>query len=61
MRIVCKQTNLMKYHPLFVSFEKAAIFENCRLLCIIGGILRVKGWSCITDSMQELYQDVHVY
>ena len=32
----------MKYHALFVIFEKAAKFENCRLLQIIGGALRVK-------------------
>ena len=27
MRIVCKQTILMKYHALFVIFDKAAKFE----------------------------------
>ena len=27
MRIVCQQTILMKYHALFVSFEKASKFE----------------------------------
>ena len=27
MRILCQQTILMKYHALFVSFEKAAEFE----------------------------------
>ena len=27
MRIVCQQTILMKYHSLFVIFEKAAKFE----------------------------------
>ena len=27
MRIVCQQTILMKYHDLFVIFEKAARFE----------------------------------
>ena len=27
MRIVCQQTILMKYHALFVIFEKAAKFE----------------------------------
>ena len=32
----------MKYHALFVSFEKAAKFFNCCLLQIIGGALRVK-------------------
>ena len=31
----------MKYHALFVVFEKAAKFANCRLLQIIGGALRV--------------------
>ena len=34
MRIVCQQTILMKYHTLFVIFEK-----NCRLLQIVGGAL----------------------
>ena len=34
MRIVCQQTILMKYHALFVNFEKAAKFE-----IIIGGAL----------------------
>ena len=28
MRIVCRQTILMKYHALFVIFEKAAKFEK---------------------------------
>ena len=42
MRIVCQQTILMKYHALFVIFEKAAKFINCRLLQIIGGALRIK-------------------
>ena len=32
----------MKYHTLFVIFEKAAKFENCRLLLILGGALWVK-------------------
>ena len=40
MRIVCQQTILMKYHALFVIFEKTAKFD-CRLLRIIGGALRV--------------------
>ena len=40
MRIVCQQTILMKYHALFVIFEKSKIW-NCRLLQIIGGALRV--------------------
>ena len=27
MRIVCQKTILMKYHALYVNFEKAANFE----------------------------------
>ena len=41
MRISCEQTILMKYHALFIIFEKTAKFLNCRLLQIIGGALRV--------------------
>ena len=42
MGIVCQQTILIKYHALFVIFEKAAKFEiNCCLLQIIGGALWV--------------------
>ena len=41
MRIVCQQTILMKYHALFVIFEKAGKFEIFRLLQIVGGTLRV--------------------
>ena len=36
MRIVCQQTILMKYHALFVTFEKAAKFE-----VVVGGALWV--------------------
>ena len=39
MRIVCQQTILMKYHALFVIFEKNSKIWNCRLLQIIGGAL----------------------
>ena len=42
MRIVCQQTILMKYHALFVIFEKSEKIWNCRLLQIVGGALRVK-------------------
>ena len=42
MRIVCWQTILMKYHALFVNFEKSGKILNCRLLQSIGGALRVK-------------------
>ena len=45
MRIVCQRTILMNYHALFVIFEKAAKFENCCLLQIVGGALRVKRYS----------------
>ena len=38
MRIVCQQTILMKYHTLFVIFEKSSEIWNCRLLQIIGVI-----------------------
>ena len=41
MRIVCQQTILMKYHALFVIFEKRGKFWNCHLLQIFGGALRV--------------------
>ena len=40
MRIVCQQTILIKYHALFVIFEKAANFEIV-VLQIIGGALWV--------------------
>ena len=40
IRIVCKQTILMKYHVLFVIVEKALKFD-CRLLQIMGGALWV--------------------
>ena len=43
MRIVCPKTILMKYHALFVIFEKKHIkVWNCRLLQTIGGALWFK-------------------
>ena len=33
---------ILSGNPVFVIFEKAAEFCNCRLLQIIGGALRVK-------------------
>ena len=42
MRIVCQQTILMKYHALFVFFDKAVKILNCCLLQIIGGALWIK-------------------
>ena len=42
MRIVCQQEILMKYHALFIIFEKAVKILNCRLLQIIGGTLSHK-------------------
>ena len=41
MRIVCQQTILMKYHALFVIFEKSGKIWNFHLLQIIGGASRV--------------------
>ena len=41
MKIVCQQTILVKYHALYVIFEKVEIFWNCRLLQIKGGALWV--------------------
>ena len=35
----------MKYHALFVIFEKSGKICNCRLLQIIGGALRVNVFS----------------
>ena len=46
MRIVCKQTILMKYHALYVIFEKAE--KNCRLLQNIDGALRVNNRLVLT-------------
>ena len=37
MRIVCQQTILIKYHALFVIFEKSGKICNRLLLQIIGG------------------------
>ena len=37
---ICQQTILMKYHALFVTFEKSSKILNCCLLQIIGGALR---------------------
>ena len=42
MRIVCSQTILMKYHALFVIFEKAAKFEIvacCKLHVALYGLM----------------------
>ena len=51
MRIVCQQMILMKYHALFVIFEKAEKKFNCGLLQIIGGAL------CVTNFGLE--HDLH--
>ena len=37
-----KQPILMKYHALFVIFEKRSKILDCHLLQIIGGALRAK-------------------
>ena len=41
----------MKYHALFVIFEKAAKFENCRLVQILDSSLWVK----ISQIISPLY------
>ena len=41
MRIVCQQTIPMKYHALFIIFEKAAKFEMvvcCKLYVVLYGL-----------------------
>ena len=38
---VCQQTILMKYHALFVIFEKQGYSKLCGLLQIIGGTLHL--------------------
>ena len=56
MKIVCQQTFLMKYHALFVIFEKKQQQNlNCRLLQIIGGALRVK-----FDSLELQYRLIQI-
>ena len=54
MRIICQQMILMKYHALFVIFEKAAKLKNYHLLQIIGGILWVKPEFVATDTVNVL-------
>ena len=52
--MVCQQTILMKYHALFVIFEKAAKLI-CRLLQIIGGALWVKLLISKADSLTFIW------
>ena len=40
----------MKYHALFVIFEKSGKILNCRLLQIIGGALRAKFGLHLTEN-----------
>ena len=54
MKIVCQQTILMKYHALFVIFEKSGKIWNCRLLQIIGASLRVKSFLVYALAFSEL-------
>ena len=56
MRIVCQQTILMKYHTLFVIFEKSGKIWNCRLMQIIGGALRVNFGILTCDIDNEPFQ-----
>ena len=50
MGSVCRQTIPMKYHTLFVIFEKSAKFTLCRLMQIIGGTL----WVTISESTANI-------
>ena len=49
MRIVCQQTILMKYHALFVIFEKARKFE-----VVVCGALRVNSWAATSFGVNLL-------
>ena len=53
MRIVCQQTILMKYHALFVIFEKEAKF-----VIVVVGTLRVKIETEEKTSQYRFYLDV---
>ena len=69
MRIVCQQMVLMKYHALFVIFEKSSRIWNCRLLQIEGRALWQQS-ECFTGKLIKISQNllsstvliqVHVY
>ena len=54
MRIVCQQTILMKYHALFVIFEKASKFEivvYCKLKVALYGLTHRAGNRKVLDSI----------
>ena len=62
IRIVCKQTILMKYHALFVIFEKNSKIWNCHLLQIIGGALGVNTeTNCAQQKKYELFSFLSVW
>ena len=61
MRIVCQQTILMKYHALFVIFEKNVKILNCRLLQIIGGALRLNTLLPRVSSSSAGHPPVELY
>ena len=46
----------MKYHTLFVIFEKSGKIWNCRLMQIIGGALRVNFGILTCDIDNEPFQ-----
>ena len=54
MSIVCQQTILVKYHALFVIFEKSSKIFNYCLLQIIGGSLRVNISSALDKLLGQL-------
>ena len=59
MRIVCRQTILMKYYTLFVILEKAVKFDIFHLLQILGGALRVNTYSVDLPSLPSVLPTDH--
>ena len=52
MRIVCQQTILMKYHALFVIFEKAEKFEIivcCKLYMALYGLIIISTHAVMSE------------
>ena len=46
---------LMKYHALFVSFEKSSTILNCRLLQIIGGSHEISCLICYFSKSSTIF------
>ena len=63
MRIVCLQTILMKYHALFVIFEKSSKVLKCRLLQIVGGAgptYRLRSWHSVSVP-ERIFWDQKIF